>query len=470
MTTAYLYLRQSKDVEGTRAAVDRQREDCEALCVRHGWAIGDVYVDNDVSATNGKVRKEYRRLLADIEHGRMERGDVIVAWATDRLLRKITEMEELITLLDRARVSVVTVQAGTVDLSTPDGKTMARFAAVVALGEQEKKAARQRRQQQQAAERGAVPGRRAFGYRQDGSLHPEEAPVVREAFNRLFAGASLVSITAYLNSTGLGSVRGNRWHRKGAAYLLQSSRYAGWRVYRAGTDEELRTRGTWPTIVTDEEHERAVALLTDPLRKPAGHRGTARRWLGAGVFLCGRCAEEGTTDADGQPVTMRTGRRTTGQRTYICRQHEHLSRRADPVDEYVLEVVEARLSRPDVADLLAGASPEVGELRAEAEELRRKIDRAVRDYDDETIDGATLKAVKARRSAELAVIERKLTAAARSSRLAGLAANPDPAAAFRAADLAMQQEVVDALCSVVLLPTPRGASAFRRDSVRIDWR
>jgi site-specific DNA recombinase len=466
--SAYLYLRQSKDVEGTRAAVDRQEQDARELCDRNGWAVADTYTDNDTSASSTKPRREYRRLLADVEHGRMSPGDVIVTWATDRLLRKITEMEELIPVLDRAGVRVVTVQAGSVDLSTADGRTLARMAAVIAQGEVEKKAARQRRQALQSAENGEAPTRRAFGYTiggevngrdEDGTL-TGEAAAVRRAFDMLLTdGASLVSITAYLASTGLLSVRGNPWSRKGTRYLLLSPRYAGWRVYHQGQEDEVRVRGTWTPLVTEEEHERAVALLTDPARRPAGHRGTARRWLGASLFRCGICGSD-----------VRTGRRTTGQRSYICREHGHMTRAADPIDALVLDVITARLGRPDVADLLAGATPEVGELREQAAAIRRKIDRAVNDYADELIDAATLRTVKDRHGRALAVVERKIAAAARSSRLATLGTQPDPAAAFAAADLTMQREVIDALAVVVLLPSPRGTSAFRPESVRFDWR
>jgi site-specific DNA recombinase len=465
---AAIYLRQSSDREGTGLAVERQREDCRTLCERNGWEVVRVLCDNNASASSGKVRPEWRELLREVEAGGC---DVVVAWAPDRLYRRLDDAADLMERCLRSRVVITTVQAGTDDPTTPAGEFLMTMKAAQARSEARTKGERQRRQQRQAAERGEAPARRAFGYAPGGmELDPAEAPVVRQAFDLLFAGASLVKITAYLNSTGLLSVRGNRWSRKGAAYMLTSPRYAGVRVYRAGQDDEVRTRGGWPTIVSDEEHARAVALLTDPDRKPAGHRGTARRWLGAGLFVCGRCLAEEITDEEGQPVTMRTGRRTTGQRTYICRHDAGLSRAAQPIDAHVLAVIEARLARPDVADLLAGSSSELGDLREQAAAIRRKINRAMADYADELIDAATLCTVKDRHGKGLAVIERKITAAARSSRLATLAANPDPAAAFAAADLSMQREVIDALCTVVLLPTPRGTSSFRRDSVRFDWR
>ncbi|MCF6745700.1 recombinase family protein [Blastococcus sp. KM273128] len=463
---ALIYARQSKD---NADGIDRQIEDCRRLLAREGIDPDSAraIVDNDVSASSGKRRPGYDgELIPEVEAG--GRSVLVVAQTQDRLLRKPREMEDLVDLVERTGARVMLVRS-MFDLTTAMGRAAARQAAVWARLEVEQKAERQQRQAVQAAERGECPSRRAFGYQPGGDVDPAEAAVVRDAFDRLFRGESLVRITDAMNAAGLPSVRGNRWSRKGVAYLLTSPRYAGWRVYHAGAEDEVRVRGTWPPLVTDAEHEKAVALLTDPVRK-VNTLGTARRWLGSGLFLCGRCEAAGELE-QGAPVTMRTGRRTNGNvRTYICRAHAHLSRAAEPVDAAVVAAVEARLARPDVASLLAGATPEVAGLREQADAIRARIDRAVRDYDDDVIDGATLRAVKARRTAELAVVQRKITAAARSSRLATLASAADPAEAFRAADLAVQREVIDALAVVVLLPSARGASSFDPATVDVRWR
>ena len=71
---AGIYARISSDRNDTELGVERQLEDCRALCTAKGWTVdsGSEYVDNDISATKGKPRPEYERLLADIESGRIE--------------------------------------------------------------------------------------------------------------------------------------------------------------------------------------------------------------------------------------------------------------------------------------------------------------------------------------------------------------------------------------------------------------
>jgi DNA invertase Pin-like site-specific DNA recombinase len=457
---AIIYLRQSKDVEGTGAAVERQLDDCRALCERQGLDVVRVLTDNNTSASAKRgPDSNFAKLLADITAGAC---DVVVAWAPDRLYRRLDDAADLMEACLRSRVIITTVQAGTDDPTTPAGEFLMTVKAAQARSEARTKGERQRRQQQQAAERGDSPARRAFGYRtvktKEGlraELDPAEATVVREAFDMLFRGESLVTITAHLNSTGLPSVRGNRWHRKGARYLLLSPRYSGVRTYKGTT-----TPGQWPAIITPEEHEQAVAILEDPARK-INTNGTARRWIGSGLFRC-ECGD-----------TVRIGYRSRvhgAVRAYVCRAG-CFRRLAEPVDEYVLEVIRERLAREDVAELLAVAdAPELTELRAEAEALRRKITRAMNDYADEAIDAATLRTVKDRHTRSLDAVQRKITAAAQTSRLAALAASADPVVAFESLGLGARREVIDSLCVITLLRTVPGRVGLDPATVRIDWR
>lgn len=312
---AAIYVRQSKDIAGIGAAVDRQRQDCERLCAERGWTVVDTLTDNDLSASSGRVRPGYERLLAMVDAGQL---DVIVCWHVDRLTRRVIDLEDVITRCERAGTKVATV-SGDLDLSTDAGRLVGRILASVARGEVERKSARQKRAALQSAEAGEPPTRRAFGFTPDGgALNPSEAAAVRDAYRDLLAGATLVAITTRMNNAGHLSTRGNRWQRTMVRAMLLNSRNAAIRTYRGA---EIG-HGKWPAIVSEDTWRTAVSLLGDPARRL--NKGTARRWLGAGLFLCGRCGGD-----------VRVNYRQHGARIYRCRDSAHLSRLADPVDDLV---------------------------------------------------------------------------------------------------------------------------------------
>ncbi|MBA3368923.1 MAG: recombinase family protein, partial [Geodermatophilaceae bacterium] len=93
-----IYARQSLDRSGEALAVSRQLSDCRSLVERNGWETAAEYVDNDVSASDGKPRAEWSRLLTDFSAGRF---DTVVCWHTDRLYRRLIDLVSLIELAER---------------------------------------------------------------------------------------------------------------------------------------------------------------------------------------------------------------------------------------------------------------------------------------------------------------------------------------------------------------------------------
>src|SRR3990170_3046146 len=102
MVRAAIYARISSDRDGNQLGVRRQVEDCERLAARQGWEVAERYVDDDVSAYNGRVRPAYRRLLDDLRGGFL---DAVVVWHVDRLHRKPKELEEFFDLCEAAGLS-----------------------------------------------------------------------------------------------------------------------------------------------------------------------------------------------------------------------------------------------------------------------------------------------------------------------------------------------------------------------------
>ena len=84
------------------------------LCwVLVGWPVGAEYVDNDVSAFSGKPRREYARMLADLESGAR---DAVIVYNLDRLHRRPAEFEEFVALCERVGVSQVATVTADIDL------------------------------------------------------------------------------------------------------------------------------------------------------------------------------------------------------------------------------------------------------------------------------------------------------------------------------------------------------------------
>ncbi len=86
---AVIYARQSLDRSGESATVERQVQDCRALADSRGWGVVAVEQDNDVSASTGKARPGYKRVLGMVER---RAGDRVVVWAVDRLTRRMRDL------------------------------------------------------------------------------------------------------------------------------------------------------------------------------------------------------------------------------------------------------------------------------------------------------------------------------------------------------------------------------------------
>lgn len=294
---AAIYLRISQDRTGREAGVKRQEKDCRDLVERLGWELAAVHVDNDVSAYNGKRRPGYEHARADLEHGR---ANALVAWHPDRLYRRAAELEALVDLINRVGAEVATVKAGAVDLSTPNGRLVARIGAAVAQHESEHKGERVARWHQDRAEAGLPGGGpRPFGYCDDRiTPHETEAPLIVEAAERVLAGEKRYGIVCDWNRRGIRTVTGKTWSTTRLSQQLRSPRIAGLRQHNG-----KHHPAAWPAIVPRETWDALQAALTVEHARP----GPPARYPLTGILRCGLCD------------TLLVGNRThLGARVYRC--------------------------------------------------------------------------------------------------------------------------------------------------------
>jgi site-specific DNA recombinase len=443
---AAIYLRISLDRTGEGAGVDRQREACKAFLSYKGWDLEAEYVDNSVSATRGKPRPEYERLIADVRAGRL---DAVVVWKLDRLTRRPIEIEDWITLHEEHGV-VLTTTDGDLDLSTASGQTIAGILANIARGEMKMKGDRQRAAHKQRASAGKPwATRRPFGFEADGITHnPSEAEMLKGAYGRLIAGASQSEIARWLSERSTTTV-GNPWQQTTVRNLLLNPRNAGLTAHNG----VIVGPAVWQPIVDETQWTVALRLLTKGVHPGGG----ARKHLLVGVLVCGVCE-----------APARTGYTSRGVRLYKCETGRHVGRKAEDVEEFVSAMAIARFARADVVATTLRAPVDTAGLADEAATLRSRLDGFGINVADGDLTPKQARAATERVMEKLEVIERKLAETESAHALAPLLAAADVEEVWASMDVSVRRSAISALGPIALMPTGRG-NRFNPDAIDFRW-
>jgi site-specific DNA recombinase len=458
---AAIYARISEDRTGQALGVKRQIADCEALAERRGWTVAQLYVDDDLSAFNGKPRPAYQQLLADLTDGLV---DAVITYHLDRLHRQPKELEAFAEVCDAARVTHVATVQGDVNLGSDDGLFVARIMGAVAAQESAAKSRRVRRKMDELAQAGRPHGgpTRPFGYAEDKvTVVADEAEVIRQLAGRLLAGESLNSLTNWLTDSPLTTVSGKeRWHTSTVRQLLRSGRISGQREH-AG---EIVGPAAWPAIITPQQTDQIRALLDDPARRTTR---TARRYLLAGMLHCQRC---------GGPMHSHPRNR---ERRYGCRKDANFTGCggtyivADPLEQLITQAVLYRLDTPEMAAALAGELAHDEQAAALAEQVaaeQAQLGELAGLYGERHITAAEWRAARKPIETRLKQAKGRLGRLRRTTVLDGLVgAGSTLRTEWQTLNLDRQRAIVAAVLDHAVIG-PGSPSRFTADRVEPVWR
>ena len=460
---AGIYARISSDREADGLAVARQLADCESRAAQSGWRVAGRYVDSDISAYSGRLRPEYRRLIADIGAGLI---NGVIVYNLDRLHRQPKELEEFIEVCRQAGIeSNLASCQGHVDLSTHHGVLTARLLGAVAAMESDDKSRRIQRKHEQIAQEGRPSGggSRAYGFEPDGlSVRESEAVVILESARRALAGESLRSIATSMNERGIVSAQGGAWAPQSLRRILLSARIGGMREHQG----EIIAKAAWPAIITSAESAQLRVILTDESRRT---NRSARRYLLTRLLRCGLC---------GQTLVSRPT--ADGTRCYVCAKGPgfggcgRMSVRAQALEEFVIESVLYRLDSPDLAAALAGApaAPDVERVRIEVEEARTQLAQLAQDYGELVVTRGEFLAARAPVEARLQSAQKRLAKLSHSSAVSDYVGDAD-LLRERWADLPLtgQHAVVAAVLDhLIVRSARRGYNRFDPKRFEPVWR
>jgi site-specific DNA recombinase len=353
--------------------------------------------------------------------------DVVLVHKYDRFIREPLDLEYLIPRFCKAGVRFAEVD-GPIDLGTDSGRLAARMFIAFAKAEQERKAERQKLANSAAAVNGkprkGTP--RPFGWQADRvTPDPVEGPAIVAACAMMLGGGTLSGVMREWDAAGLRPPQSKTgtWKRTSIRTILMNPRNAGLSAYKG----EIVGPGQWETW-------RAVhAILEDPARKPP--RGV--RTLLGGIAQC-PCGNITT----GQPSH-------SGRYIYRCSPHTrnrawsgtHVARKAREIEDFIVRLVIARLSRDDAADLIEmpEGGPDVPALREEAAAIRRNLDELAADRAVGLITRAQMLAATTRAGARLDQIGAELEHAAKDSVLTPLVAANNIGAVWEDLDLSRKR-------------------------------
>ncbi|MFC7544847.1 recombinase family protein [Plantactinospora sp. GCM10030261] len=387
-----IYLRLSKLTDRS-VSLDAQLAECMALCERNGWANVRIYRDESRTASNARrKRAAYEQMLADVRAGLVER---IVCRDDDRLVRQPIELEGLINTLEPGSVPVWFAAGSELDLTTSRGRENARIRGAIARGEVERKSERQKSSNRERVTKGKPLGTvRPFGYTYAAgklTVVPEEAEAIRWAVEHVMRGGTVSDVAREWTR------RGHTVPKTKGPYSWPSAKGALTNPYICGhlqyqpttilsPEESKRVpvwkaeliKGTWEPIISREDWTTVVQVLTRTRSKA----GNYVKYLGAGIFVCGLCGgkvRSGWTTVKGRK--FRNYKCVDSKPVTAGASRMHFSLKADPIDDYVTDVLTSMLQREDFADFLSPQEgPDRPALEAERKELEEELEALTASY------------------------------------------------------------------------------------------
>jgi DNA invertase Pin-like site-specific DNA recombinase len=379
-----IYARVSHDDAGRARSVDEQVEDCEEWVSREGWEVYRVVREmGSASRYARSKRPEWAQVLEIIDSGTI---DAVLTWEASRAQRDLAAYSEL-----RDKCIGAGVKWGysgrLYDFDDRDARFRTGLDALLAEDEAARTSERVKRAVRANAMAGRVHGKDLYGYRRiyDPTTrkllrieeHPEQAPIVKEVFARMYAGEGTYTIAGDLNRRNIPPRRPARTPGRGHAgwttvavheVAVERPAYAGIRQFQG---ELLEVAVEWPALVDRAKWEELAARDRSlPGRNPADWR---IRYLLTGIALCGVCSgklHKGHQNK-GRPMEGEPRQRYD---VYVCTgmragSSAHVSVSLRALDELIVDLVLSRLSRSDALASFRHGDEGQGEKARELSEV-----------------------------------------------------------------------------------------------------
>lgn len=316
-----IYTRKSSEegLEKEFNSLDAQRLSAEnyiASQIGKGWVLVPTNYDDGGFSGGTMERPAFKRLLNDI---REDKIDCIVVYKADRLSRRLFDFTKIIELLDKHKVSFISVTES-FNTSTASGRLMFGMIMSFAQYERELTGERIRDKFDASCQKGMwMGGYIPIGYdlsERRLTINEDESKIIKTLFKNFIETGSVTDTFRELNDQGFrsktwtsssGKTRiGKRFNKSSVRSILTNYLYFG-KINHKGDIHE----GLHEAIIDEETWEKAQDLLknkTPTISIPNGR--ITQVPLLKGIMDCGVCGSKMTPT-----YTNKGGRK---YRYYIC--------------------------------------------------------------------------------------------------------------------------------------------------------
>lgn len=304
------YERVSTDEQSREGySIDTQSELNEKFIESQGWEIIEHYTDGGYSAKDLN-RPAMQRLIADAKE---QKFDVVVFYKLDRLVRSVSDLDNLLKLFDSHNIAIRSVTEA-FDTTTAMGRFLITLVAAMAQWERETISERVSINMIQKAKLGEWPGGTPpYGYKlKDEKLviDEDEAKTIREIF-KLSKTLGFYSIATHLTKKGIPSKKQGEWHVDTVRGIANNPIYAGYirhneggKNYKKPPREQTLYEGIHESIIERNEFW-ALQDVLDKRRTFGGKREVSDYYFSS-ILICNRCG------------SSMSGHRGNGRKTYRC--------------------------------------------------------------------------------------------------------------------------------------------------------
>lgn len=286
-------------------SIGQQIEALTKYCQAMGWVIYDNYSDGGFSG--GKLeRPAMQKMIQDAELGKF---DTVIVYKLDRLSRNVRDTLYLVKdVFNANNVDFVSLQEN-IDTKSAMGNLFITLLSAIAEFERE-----QIKERMQLGVKGRAKSGKTtawatppFGYKYDTNTQSMtvdhyQAEIVRNMFNKIISGWSIMGITTYMRENYDG-----KWTHVKVKRILENITYIGKVKYR----NEI-FKGEHTPILPEELFYKAQKALEERTNKKDNTRPFQGLYMLSHIAKCGYCGTPLKID------TYKPRKDGTRKRTYTC--------------------------------------------------------------------------------------------------------------------------------------------------------